>query len=68
MRGLLYEILYADDLILMADSLEELQVQFDGWKEAFKKKGLKVNMGRTKLMVSGEEGEHVVSRIDPCGV
>ena len=25
MRGLLYEILYADDLFLMADGLEELQ-------------------------------------------
>jgi hypothetical protein len=32
------------------------------------RKGLKVNIGKTKVMVSGEGGERVVSRIDPCGV
>ena len=48
--------------------MEELQVKFDGWKEAFKRIGLKVNMGKIKLMVSDEEGERVVSRMDPCGV
>jgi hypothetical protein len=68
MEGLLFEILYADDLVLMADSIEELQVKFDKWKSAIEKKGLKVNMGKTKVMVSGEGGERVVSRIDPCGV
>jgi hypothetical protein len=29
MEGLLFEILYADDLVLMADSMEELQLKFD---------------------------------------
>ena len=68
MEGLLFEILYADDLVLMADSMEELMRKFDRWKSAIEKKGLKVNMSKTKIMVSGEEGERVVSRIDPCGV
>jgi hypothetical protein len=67
-EGLLYEILYADDLLLMADSMEELQVKFDKWKDAIEKKGMKVNMGKTKVMVSGDEGERVVSLVDPCGV
>jgi hypothetical protein len=62
------EILYADDLVLMADSMEELQLKFDRWKSVIDRKGLKVNMGKTKEMVSGEGGERVVSRIDPCGV
>ena len=30
-------------------------------------KGLKVNVGKTKMMVSGTEGEIVLSKIDPCG-
>jgi hypothetical protein len=68
MEELLYEILYAYDLVLMADSMEELQVKFDKWKDAIEKKGMRVNMGKTKKMVSGEEGERVVSRVDPCGV
>ena len=68
MEGLLFEILYADDLVLMADSMKELQIKFDRWKSAIERKGLKVNMGKTKVMVSGEGGERVISRIDPCGV
>jgi hypothetical protein len=68
MEGLLFEILYADDLVLMADSMEELQLKFDRWKSVIQRKGLKVNMGKTKVMVSGEGGERVVSSIDPCGV
>ena len=68
MEGLLFEILYADDLVLMADSMEELQLKFDRWKSVIEKKGLKVNIGKTKVMVSGEGGDRVISRIDPCGV
>jgi hypothetical protein len=68
MEGLLFEILYADDLVLMADSMEELQLKFDRWKSVIERKGLKVNMRKTKVMVSGEGGERVVSTIDPCGV
>jgi hypothetical protein len=64
MEGLLFEILYADDLVLMADSMEELQLKFDRWKSVIERKGLKVNMGKTKVMVSGEGGERVVSRIE----
>ena len=28
--------------------------------------GLKVNVGKIKMMVSGTEGEIVLSKIDPC--
>ena len=33
-----------------------------------KDKGLKVNVGKTKMMVSGTEGEIRSSKIDPCGI
>ena len=68
MEGLLFEILYADDLVLMAETMEELQMKFDRWKGAIEAKGMKVNMGKTKVMVCGEGGEIEVSRVDPCGV
>ena len=42
--GLLFEILYADDLVLMAESMEGLQRKFDRWKILIEKKGLKVNL------------------------
>ena len=31
-------------------------------------KALKVSWGKTKVMLSGEGGERVISRIDHCGV
>ena len=37
-EGLLFEILYKDDLILMGDSMEELRSQFDKWKSSIEKK------------------------------
>jgi hypothetical protein len=48
-EGLLFEILYADDLVLMAASMKELQLKFDRWKSVIERKGLKVNMGKTKV-------------------
>ena len=33
-----------------------------------KGKGLKVNVGKTKMMVSGTKEEIVLSKIDPCGI
>jgi hypothetical protein len=70
-KGLLFEILYADDLVLMADSgqlMEKLHVKFDRWKRVIVRKGLKTNMGKTKVTVSGEGDEKVVSRTDLCGM
>ena len=64
-EGLLNEILYADDLVLMSESLENLRERFQRWRRALEGKGLKVNVGKTKMMVSGTEGEITSSKIDP---
>ena len=53
------EILYVDDLVLMSESLEDLRERFQKWRSALEDKGLKVNVGKTKMMVSGMEGEIV---------
>ena len=43
--GALSELLYADDLFLMSETVEGLIKKFLQWKEAFESKGLKVNLG-----------------------
>jgi len=48
--GLPFELLYADDLVLMADSQDNLMVKLKRWKESLEAKGLRVNMGKTKVM------------------
>ena len=52
-EGLLNKILYADDLVLMSESLEVLRKRFQRWRSAVEGKGLEVNVGKTKMMVSG---------------
>ena len=47
-EGLLNEILYADDLVLTSESLEDLRERFRRWRSALEDQGLKVNVGKTK--------------------
>ena len=51
--GCPWELLYADDLMISAESMEELLVKVQTWKTEMEKKGLRVNMGKTKIMESG---------------
>ena len=67
-RGVVNEILYADDLVIMSEDMGDLKKRFWNRKDAMKSKGLKVNTRKTKLMVSGSEGELFKSKIYPCGV
>ena len=68
-KGALYELLYADDLVLMVETIEELEIQFIRWKAAFERKGLKVNLGKTKVMeIGGGRRAVVLAKIDPCSV
>ena len=52
-EGALSEFLYADDLVLMSETFEGIGNKFLKWKEAFESKGLKVNPGKTLVMLSG---------------
>ena len=51
--GVPWEDVYADDLVIIADSLEECVGRLMIWKEAMEKKGLMVNAGKTKVMICG---------------
>ena len=69
-EGMLQEILYTDDIVLIADSMAELQEKNYARKSAHESKGLKVNLMKTKVMV-GTIGQVTVkpsSKKDPCGI
>ena len=51
--GTPWELLYADDLVISAETEEELKMKLNKWKTKMEAKGLRVNMGKTKIMVSG---------------
>ncbi|GFR65673.1 RNA-directed DNA polymerase (Reverse transcriptase) domain containing protein [Elysia marginata] len=58
-NGLPWELLFADDLAIIADSEEELQRRWLKWQIGLETKGLKVNTGKTEVMVSGRNSTKV---------
>ena len=44
------DLLYADDIVLMSETIQVLKNKLIKWK-AFQSKGLKVNLAKTKMMV-----------------
>ena len=46
-----WELLYADDLDLMAESEDKLMEKFELWRSGLEDKGLRVNMDKTKILV-----------------
>ena len=53
-EGALSELLCADDLVLVSETFQRLRDKFLKWKEAFERKGLKVNLVITTVMVSSD--------------
>ena len=51
-EGVLGELLYSDDLVLVSETIEGPRNKFIKWKEDFKSKGWKVNLGKSRAMVS----------------
>ena len=40
----MWELLYADDIVIIAKSLKELEDSYCSWKNSIENKGLEVNM------------------------
>ena len=58
-------LLYADDLVLCGESEEDLRVMVEWFDEVCRRKGLKVNAGKSKVMaLNGEEGLECEVHID----
>ena len=51
--GVPWEDFYADDLVIIAESLQECVRRLLTWKEAMEKKGLRINAGKMKIMICG---------------
>ena len=68
-EGLPMELLYADNLVLMAETRELLVDNIIKWKVGMEEKGLRVNMEKTKVMkCQNGTGKVIKSGKYPCGV
>ena len=64
-----WELLYADDLVIITETIEELSQKLDAWKVNLEKKGLRVNMKKTKTMFSEVNMDTLIGTgAYPCGV
>jgi len=48
------ELLYADDLAVIAETEEELIKRLNEWKDNLESKGMRVAMNKSKLMITGK--------------
>ena len=63
---LMNKILNVIDLVLMSESMENLKEKFLKWNGAFESKRLKVNLKKSKVMISSSKDEILKSKVDPC--
>ena len=61
-------MLYADDLKLCRESLNEVMDKYRRWKIALEGMGLRVNIDKTKGMQLLLGKKSSVLKVDPCGV
>ena len=59
--GLPSELLYADDLVIMAPTMEQLGRRVADWRASLLGKGLRVNAGKSKVMVGSSGGKMIVN-------
>ena len=64
------ELLYADDLAILSDSLVDPKNRLAAWKTSLESHGLRVNVNKTKILVSKAKHTKISARNPkyPCGV
>jgi len=64
-----WELLYADDLVVIAETEEDLIKRLNECKDFVENRGMRVNMNKTKVMISGERQKVTQKAVRwPCGV
>ena len=64
----LMELLYADDIVLCGESLNEVMDKYGRWKNALEGKGLRVNVDKTKGIQLSFGKKSNVSKVDLCSI
>ena len=61
-------LIFADDMALMAETEEEVQQKVINWQAVLRKGGLKMNPQKSKVMVTEKHGETEVKVVDTIEV
>jgi len=61
--------MYADDLVVIAETEDDLIKMLNEWKDNVENKGMRVNMNENKVMISGQNQKQMQKTVRwPCGV
>jgi len=64
-----WQLLYADDLVVIVETKEDLFKRLNEWKNNVENRRMRVNMNKIKVMISGERQKPVQKAARwPCGV
>ena len=64
-----WELLYVNNLVIIGDNLEDLKIQLQAWKTSLDTQGLRINVGKTKILGSSGEAQKTTTNVKwPCGV
>ena len=64
-----WELLYADDLVVIAETENDLIKRLNEWKDFVENRGMRVNMNKTKFMIIKERQKITQKAVRwPCGV
>jgi len=61
-----WKLLYADDLVVIAETEDDLIKRLSDWNENVENRGLRVNMNKTKVIISGEQQKVMQKAIRWC--
>ena len=64
-----WEMLYAEDLVILAETFEDLMTKIAAWKNGLESMGLMINMNKTRFMTSSRN-LHILQTFvkHPCAV
>jgi len=62
-----WELLYAGDLVVIAETVEDLIKRLNEWKDFVENRGMRVHMNKTMISVQWQKVTHKAVRW-PCGV
>ena len=63
-KDILRKMMYADELVIIAESKQDLQEVLEEWKGVFEKHGLRMSLEKTEVMWVGHQREELNIRLD----
>ena len=67
-EGVVKEMLYADDIVLISDNWEEIESRYTRWKKVLQEKGMKINVSKTKAFYTRRNFVRMQMQKYPCSV